>query len=58
VAARVYDQLMPSIFFSTDGVIDARTLAVMSKSFVELKLLPKEQDLSQFVTDRFLPGKG
>jgi hypothetical protein len=30
----------------------------MSKSFVELKLLPKEQDLAQFVTDRFLPGKG
>ena len=57
VAAKVYDQLMPSQFFSTDGVIDPRTLAVMSKSFVELKLLPKEQDLSQFVTDRFLPGK-
>jgi NitT/TauT family transport system substrate-binding protein len=58
VAAKVYDQLMPSQFFSTDGAIDPRTLAVMSKSFVELKLLPKEQDLSQFVTDRFLPGRG
>jgi NitT/TauT family transport system substrate-binding protein len=58
VAAKVYDQLMPSQFFSTSGAIDPRTLAVMSKSFVELKLLPKEQDLSQFVTDRFLPGKG
>jgi len=57
VAAKVYDQLMPSQFFSTDGVIDPRTLAVMSKSFVELKLMPKEQDLSQFVTERFLPGK-
>ena len=30
----------------------------MSKSFVELKLLPQQQDLSQFVTDRFLPAKG
>jgi NitT/TauT family transport system substrate-binding protein len=58
VAAKVYDRLMPSSFFSTDGAIDPRTLAVMSKSFVELKLLPKEQDLAQFVTDRFLPGKG
>ncbi len=58
VAAKVYDQLMPSRFFSTDGVIDPHTLAVMSKSFVELKLLPKEQDLSQFVTERFLPAKG
>jgi NitT/TauT family transport system substrate-binding protein len=58
VAAKVYDQLMPARFFSTDGVIDPGTLAIMSKSFVELKLLPKEQDLAQFVTDRFLPGKG
>jgi NitT/TauT family transport system substrate-binding protein len=58
VAAKVYDQLMPSQFFSTDGAIDPHTLAVMSKSFVELKLLPKEQDLSLFVTDRFLPRKG
>jgi NitT/TauT family transport system substrate-binding protein len=57
VAAKVYDQLVPSHFFATDGAIDPRTLAAMSKSFVELKLLPKEQDLSQFVTDRFLPGK-
>jgi NitT/TauT family transport system substrate-binding protein len=58
VAGKVYDRLMPSSFFSADGTIDPRTLAVMSKSFVELKLLPKEQDLAQLVTDRFLPGKG
>ncbi|HEY6255407.1 MAG TPA: ABC transporter substrate-binding protein [Xanthobacteraceae bacterium] len=58
VAAKVYDQLMPGSFFSRDGVIAAGTLAVMSKSFVELKLLPKEQDLAQFVTDAFLPRKG
>jgi NitT/TauT family transport system substrate-binding protein len=57
VAAEVYDQLMPSNFFSTDGVIPAATLAAMSKSFVELKLLPKEENLSRFVTDRFLPAK-
>jgi ABC-type nitrate/sulfonate/bicarbonate transport system substrate-binding protein len=57
VAAKVYDLLRPSGFFSFDGRIDRETLAVMSKSFVELKLLPKEQDLSQYVTDRFLPGK-
>lgn len=29
----------------------------MSKSFVELKLLPAEEDLSRFVTNRFLPAK-
>jgi hypothetical protein len=48
---------VPSDFFSSDGRIDPRTLAVMGKSFVELKLLPKEQDLSQFVTDKFLPAR-
>jgi NitT/TauT family transport system substrate-binding protein len=57
VAVKVYDQLVPSDFFSSDGRIDPHTLAVMGKSFVELKLLPKEQDLSQFVTDRFLPAR-
>ncbi len=56
VAAKVYDELMPSHFFSTDGVIAPATLAAMSKSFVELKLLSKEEDLSRFVTDRFLPA--
>jgi NitT/TauT family transport system substrate-binding protein len=57
VAAKVYDELMPSNFFSSNGVIAPQTLAAMSKSFVDLKLLPKEVDLSRFVTDRFLPGK-
>ena len=57
VAAEVYDQLMLSNFFSSDGVIAPSTLQAMSKSFVELKLLPGEEDLSRFVTDRFLPAK-
>src|SRR5215831_7002571 len=55
VAAKVYDQLMGSGFFSADGAIDPAILAAMSKSFVELKLLPTEQPLAQYVTDRFLP---
>jgi NitT/TauT family transport system substrate-binding protein len=57
VAAEVYDQLMLSNFFSSDGVIAPSTLQAMSQSFVELKLLPTEEDLSRFVTDRFLPAK-
>jgi ABC-type nitrate/sulfonate/bicarbonate transport system substrate-binding protein len=57
IAAQVYDQLMPSDFFSTDGVIDPKTLSAMAQSFVDLKLLPQQVDLSGFVTDRFLPGK-
>jgi ABC-type nitrate/sulfonate/bicarbonate transport system substrate-binding protein len=57
VAAKVYDQLMGSGFFSSNGAIDPAILALMSRSFVELKLLPTEQPLAQYVTDRFLPEK-
>jgi len=55
VAARVYDQLMGSSFFSPNGAIDPTILAAMGRSFVELKLLPEERPLAQYVTDRFLP---
>jgi NitT/TauT family transport system substrate-binding protein len=57
VAAKVYDQLMGSNFFSPSGVIDPAILAAMGRSFVELKLLPEERPLAQYVTDRFLPGR-
>jgi NitT/TauT family transport system substrate-binding protein len=57
VATELYDQFMPSNFFSTDGVIAPATLAAMSESFVDLKLLPNEENLSRFVTNRFLPAK-
>lgn len=57
VAAKVYDRLMASDFFSTDGVIDPAVLPAMAKSFVELKLLPQKEDLSRFVTGQFLPAK-
>jgi NitT/TauT family transport system substrate-binding protein len=57
VAAKVYDQLMGSHFFSPSGVIDPAILAAMGRSFVELKLLPEERPLAQYVTDRFLPEK-
>jgi NitT/TauT family transport system substrate-binding protein len=55
VAAKVYDRLMGPGFFSTDGAIDPAILAAMGRSFVALKLLPAEQPLAQYVTDRFLP---
>jgi NitT/TauT family transport system substrate-binding protein len=57
VASEVYDQLMHSNFFSSDGVIAPSTLQAMGKSFVELKLLPAEEDLTRFATDRFLPAR-
>jgi ABC-type nitrate/sulfonate/bicarbonate transport system substrate-binding protein len=57
VADKVYDELMLSSFFSRDGRFDPETLAIMSKSFVELKLLEREVDLSQYVTEQFLPPR-
>jgi NitT/TauT family transport system substrate-binding protein len=55
VADRVYDELMPGGFFSKDGRFDPDILKAMSKSFVEMKLLDHEADLSQYVTNDFLP---
>ena len=55
VADSVYDKLMPAGFFSTDGRFDRAALDSMSKGFVEMKLTDRELDLSQYVTERFLP---
>lgn len=55
VASRVYDELMPGGFFSKDGRFDPDVLGTMSRSFVEMKLLDHNVDLSQYVTSRFLP---
>jgi len=55
VAARVYATLMPGAFFSKDGRFDPATLKAMSQGFVDMKLLKSDMDLSQYVTDRFLP---
>ena len=55
VAARVYATLMPGGFFSKDGRFDPDVLKAMSQGFVEMKLLKSDQDLTQYVTDQFLP---
>jgi NitT/TauT family transport system substrate-binding protein len=55
VAARVYDALMP--MFSDDGKFDAKALAVLRKSYVELKILQSEPDMKAFYTEAFLPKK-
>jgi NitT/TauT family transport system substrate-binding protein len=54
VADRVYDELMPGGFFSKDGRFDPGILAAMSKSFVDMKLLDNDVDLSQYVTNQFV----
>ena len=55
VANLVYDELMPGDFFSKDGRFDPNVLKAMGKGFVEMKLLDHDTDLSQFVTNGFLP---
>jgi NitT/TauT family transport system substrate-binding protein len=57
VADKVYGELMLSKFFSLDGKFDSEVLKLMSKSFVELKLTDREIDLSQYVTEEFLPPR-
>jgi NitT/TauT family transport system substrate-binding protein len=53
ISGRVYDELMP--MFSDTGRFDKAALATLSKSYVELKLLPSEPDMSKLYTEAFLP---
>jgi len=55
VSERTYDELMP--MFSDTGKFDPAALETLKKSYVELKLLPSEPDMSQLYTEAFLPKK-
>lgn len=54
IAARAYDVVMPSL--SDTGKFDPKALKVLSQSFVDMKLLDKEPDMSKLYTERFLPS--
>jgi NitT/TauT family transport system substrate-binding protein len=54
ITARTYDELMP--MFSDDGKFSPKALAVLSRSYVDLKILPAEPDMSKFYTEEFLPN--
>jgi NitT/TauT family transport system substrate-binding protein len=49
----IYDELMP--MFTDDGHFDPKALAVLRRSFVEMKILPSEPDMSTLYTEAFLP---
>jgi ABC-type nitrate/sulfonate/bicarbonate transport system substrate-binding protein len=49
----IYDELMP--MFTNDGHFDPAALKVLSRSFVEMKTLPDEPDMSKLYTEAFLP---
>jgi ABC-type nitrate/sulfonate/bicarbonate transport system substrate-binding protein len=55
ITGRTYDMLMP--MFSDDGKFDPKAMAVLAKSYVELKVLPSEPDPKELVNESFLPGK-
>jgi len=49
----IYDELMP--MFSDTGRFEPKALAVLRKSFVEMKTLAEEPDMSTLTTEAFLP---
>jgi ABC-type nitrate/sulfonate/bicarbonate transport system substrate-binding protein len=53
VESRVYDAVMP--MFSLTGRFDPKATAILAKSFVDLKLLPTEPDMTKLYTEKFLP---
>lgn len=55
ITASIYDELMP--MFSDDGRFNPKALAVLGRSFVEMKTLPLEPDMAALTTEAFLPKR-
>ena len=55
VLSNSYDRLIGN--YSTDGKFNQLALAVLAKSYVDLKLLDKEPDMKSLYTDAFLPNR-
>ena len=53
IAAKAYDAVMP--VFSDTGRFEPKAVAVLSRSFVQMNLLPTEPDMSKLYTEQFLP---
>ncbi len=51
----IYDELMP--MFLDTGHFDHKALAVLSRSFVDMKMLPSAPDMSKLYTEAFLPAR-
>ncbi len=52
-AARAYDAQLP--MYSVDGKFDAKALATLARSYVEMQVLDRPPDMSTLYTERFLP---
>ena len=55
VLNNTYDRVINT--YSTDGKFNPRALAVLARSYVELKLLDREPDMTKLYTEEFLPKK-
>jgi NitT/TauT family transport system substrate-binding protein len=55
ITSHTYDALMP--MFSNDGRFNPKALAVLAKSYVELKVLDAEPDPKLLITETLLPAK-
>jgi NitT/TauT family transport system substrate-binding protein len=53
INGKTYDELMP--MFSNDGKFNQKALDTLAKSYVELKVLPAEPDMTKLYTEAFLP---
>ena len=53
VLNQTYDRVVAS--YSPDGKFNPRALAVLARSYMELKLLDKEPDMTKLYTEEFLP---
>jgi len=49
----IYDEVMP--MFTDNGRFDARSLAVLRRSFVQMKILQSEPDMGKLYTEALLP---
>ena len=51
----IYDGMMP--MFNDDGHFKPKATAVLSRSFVDMKTLDKEPDMTALINESFLPKK-
>jgi NitT/TauT family transport system substrate-binding protein len=55
IAERSYDILIP--MFSDDGRFNSKALTALSRSYVDLKFLPAQPDMSKLYTEEYLPKR-
>lgn len=54
IVGKVYDETMPML--SDNGRFDAKGLAVLRQSFVDMNMLPSPPDMATLYTENFLPA--